>query len=164
MTGNTELRKNIYSSLLFAFFLLWVSASAEGKGFGTMNCELDNFRWKSRLIMIFAPSSLSASYKDQIGPLVKEEGVTERDLIVIEVFEKGASQCNNQPISTESAQRLRRLYDVKDNQFQVILIGKDGGVKMRADEPVTPQHLFGLIDAMPMRQQEMRKKRNRPIR
>jgi len=40
--------------------------------------------------------------------------------------------------------------------FHAILIGKDGGVKGRWDSPVDMDALFGLIDAMPMRRQEMR--------
>jgi len=42
--------------------------------------------------------------------------------------------------------------------FQVLLIGKDGGVKLRSSEPVSMKDLFGLIDSMPMRQQEMESK------
>ena len=34
------------------------------------------------------------------------------------------------------------------------LIGKDGGLKKRLTRPIAPVRLFGLIDAMPMRQAE----------
>jgi hypothetical protein len=43
-------------------------------------------------------------------------------------------------------------------QFTVVLIGKDGSEKFRSHEPVGPAQLFALIDAMPMRQAELRKK------
>ncbi|MBS1237635.1 MAG: hypothetical protein H6R37_879, partial [Deltaproteobacteria bacterium] len=33
-----------------------------------------------------------------------------------------------------------------------------GGVKLRSSEPVSMKDLFGLIDSMPMRQQEMESK------
>jgi hypothetical protein len=124
-----------------------------------MNLDLDSFRWKNRVLIIFAPSNKSVGYMDQIQVLVADkEGVADRDLILIEVFERGTSQCSSWPISSELAQRLRRRFNVKESQFQVLLIGKDGGVKMRSAEPVTSTYLFGLIDAMPMRQQEMRMK------
>jgi hypothetical protein len=35
------------------------------------------------------------------------------------------------------------------------LIGKDGTVKLRSAEPVPVKDIFGLIDSMPMRRQEM---------
>ena len=38
---------------------------------------------------------------------------------------------------------------------QVLLIGKDGGVKLRSTEPVSTDELFALIDSMPMRRREM---------
>ncbi len=42
--------------------------------------------------------------------------------------------------------------------FQVLLVGKDGGVKLRRDRPVAASEITALIDAMPMRREEMRGK------
>lgn len=39
--------------------------------------------------------------------------------------------------------------------FTAVLIGKDGGEKLRSHEPVTTKKLFAVIDAMPMRKEEM---------
>jgi hypothetical protein len=38
----------------------------------------------------------------------------------------------------------------------VILVGKDGAEKQRSQTPIDLAMLFRTIDAMPMRQQEMR--------
>lgn len=43
-------------------------------------------------------------------------------------------------------------------EFTVILLGKDGGEKLRTQNLLTANKLFALIDAMPMRRQEMQKK------
>ncbi len=40
--------------------------------------------------------------------------------------------------------------------FTLILLGKDGGEKLRSHQPVTLKKLYGLIDAMPMRKAEMK--------
>ena len=45
---------------------------------------------------------------------------------------------------------------MEDGTFAAILVGKDGGEKHRSVEPISPQTLFDLIDAMPMRQREIR--------
>jgi hypothetical protein len=37
-------------------------------------------------------------------------------------------------------------------------VGRDGGEKLRSAEPVAPEELFDLVDAMPMRRREMRGK------
>lgn len=41
--------------------------------------------------------------------------------------------------------------------FTVILVGKDGGEKYRSNEVLPLKKLYAIIDAMPMRKQEMRK-------
>ncbi len=41
--------------------------------------------------------------------------------------------------------------------FEVLLVGKDGGVKLRRDTPVPVADINSLIDSMPMRQSEMRR-------
>jgi hypothetical protein len=57
---------------------------------------------------------------------------------------------------------LRKKFGVTADEFEVILIGKDGTVKLRSKAAVSTSALFQLIDAMPMRQEEMReKKKNR---
>jgi hypothetical protein len=35
-------------------------------------------------------------------------------------------------------------------------VGKDGGEKLRSDTVVSPEQLFSIIDAMPMRKDEMK--------
>lgn len=51
---------------------------------------------------------------------------------------------------------LRKQFHVNDRTFTVILLGKDGAEKFRSHVPVTIEKLDALIDAMPMRQQEVR--------
>ena len=70
-------------------------------------------------------------------------GVTEREIRIESI------EFNND---------LAKRYHIKTGQFTVLLIGKDGGEKYRAHEPLTTYRLFGIIDAMPMRQLENREK------
>ncbi|RZK33884.1 MAG: DUF4174 domain-containing protein, partial [Hymenobacter sp.] len=41
--------------------------------------------------------------------------------------------------------------------FSVVLIGKDGGVKLAQTQPLAPENLFGTVDKMPMRKQEAKR-------
>ena len=62
-------------------------------------------------------------------------------------------------IATADRQFLVQTYKLNPNvSFTGWLIGKDGGVKETYRHPVDPAQLFGLIDKMPMRKIEMRKK------
>jgi hypothetical protein len=79
-------------------------------------------------------------------------------LIVFRVFEDGPSRVQEKPLSSEEAEALRRRFSVQSGRFAVILIGKDGGVKMVREHEADLQEIFDRIDAMPMRQREMREK------
>lgn len=47
--------------------------------------------------------------------------------------------------------------------FTFLLIGRDGGEKLRSSDVVTAEKLFSLIDAMPMRQNEVERSRNKKL-
>jgi hypothetical protein len=85
-----------------------------------------------------------------------ESGLNERDVVVISVL-KDMVSTRERPAAPVSADDLRDAYDVLPHDFRVVLIGKDGGVKLRQDEPILAADLFALIDSMPMRKQEMRR-------
>jgi hypothetical protein len=123
------------------------------------SADLTEYRWKNRLILSFSPTPSDpgyASFEEDV--LSRSNEVKDRDLIVFRVFEKGPSRLEGQPLSQEDAQNLRRRFRVKSGRFTVILIGKDGGVKMMREDGAELQEIFDLIDSMPMRQREMRDK------
>jgi len=62
-------------------------------------------------------------------------------------------------LSEKAVEDIRGRLGVRSGPFQVYLIGKDGTVKLRSAEPVPVKDIFGLIDSMPMRRQEMESKK-----
>lgn len=95
------------------------------------------------LLMLAAPGDARAAQQARIVA-ADRAGAAERDLVLV------------QP-EAEDQGRLRRRYGVAPGRFAVLLIGKDGGVKLRSDAPLTARTLFDAIDAMPMRRAEMRR-------
>lgn len=143
-------------SVLITFLLLSVfdmpSSTTDPVDF-----NLNDYRWENRVILLFAEDSTDEQYQNQVELLHSEmEGLDDRDLLLVSVFLEGESQLNGQRITDESASELRGAYWDEAQSFTFILIGKDGGVKIRADEVVEADQLFGRIDSMPMRQREMR--------
>lgn len=51
---------------------------------------------------------------------------------------------------------LARLRSDEQPDFELVLIGKDGGVKARTDDPNALEDFLAQIDTMPMRRAEMR--------
>ena len=45
--------------------------------------------------------------------------------------------------------------------FLLLLYGKDGGIKIKANKPISIQQLYSIIDSMPMRKEEVRQKHHK---
>lgn len=107
--------------------------------------DLDTLRWHNRVLLLFAPDENDHPLKQQIA-IVKSyiKGFEERDLRVFSIVGE-----------TAAARSLREKVDAAGHSFIVVLIGKDGGVKLRRTEPISAQDLFDIIDTMPMRRNEI---------
>jgi Domain of unknown function (DUF4174) len=119
--------------------------------------SLSDYQWQHRVVLIFAPSERSPDYQHQMEQWNRSDGIQERELKLVEVLgtDEG-SQVDGQRISPASAKHLRQQFGITEGDFAVILVGKDGTEKQRSLTPVEPSVVFRAIDAMPMRQQEMR--------
>ncbi len=119
---------------------------------------LKRYRDHARVLLVFAPEAHDARLQQQSAELMAHrDGVTERQLVVIPVVPRGALEKDQQLCASE-AQALRRRFQVKDEEFLVVLVGKDGGEKLRSPAVLGYERLSAVIDSMPMRQQEMRDK------
>ena len=136
---------------------------------GAWGSDLTAYRWKNRLLLVFASSHTDPGYAQFDRRLSEAQAeVQDRDLVVFRIFEKEPSHVQllqpkqpNQPkqqLSPEEAETLRRRFDIEPGRFTVVLIGKDGGVKMVREHRADLEEFFARIDSMPMRQQEMRDK------
>lgn len=116
-------------------------------------------RGTHRLLLVFAPSASGERYAEQERLFAgKEVDFEDRDLLLIRLLEDGNGDAAGGPVTAEAAASARQEYGVEDGRFAVALVGKDGGVKIRADEPVPASEIFGRIDAMPMRRREIRER------
>jgi Domain of unknown function (DUF4174) len=116
-----------------------------------MNAKnLDDLRWKERVVLIYAPEGSEKELARQ-QELLRSHGaeMVARDVTQI-VLRNGA----------ETAKLVDR-FKLSGRGFTLLLIGKDGGEKLRSHEIVAPERILRLIDSMPMRQEEMRERANR---
>ena len=116
---------------------------------------LDPYRWHNRILLVFAPSDND----ERLGTtrnMVREHesGFVERHLITGTLL-ANEGIFDGQPLNAVRTESLRKRYTVGRSDFVVLLIGKDGGVKLRLTRPPEATELFELIDSMPMRRQEM---------
>ena len=79
--------------------------------------------------------------------------------MVFQLTEEGESRVAGKLIPPATTQALRERYRIQENESTLILIGKDGGEKRRqVGSAIDLKALYPLIDGMPMRRQEMRRK------
>ncbi|MDZ7969199.1 MAG: DUF4174 domain-containing protein [Nostoc sp. DedSLP03] len=121
--------------------------------------NLSSQKWQNRVLLLFAPSVDNHNYQQQMQLFNQQQNdFKDRDLVLVQVLATDKSYANGQLIDESSAANLRNRFGVNKENFRVILIGKDGGVKRQETTPVQATAIFEQIDAMPMRQQEMQER------
>ncbi|SFR42066.1 protein of unknown function [Marinobacter daqiaonensis] len=118
----------------------------------TMN-SLSDLQWQNRIILVGNPESKG----EAIEALNRfRDGIEERDIAWFVVDEESVeSNINGLTAALSESVRAR----LNEGQTEVILIGKDGGVKDRGRQ-LDMDHLFSLIDSMPMRIREMKQQKD----
>ncbi len=110
--------------------------------------DLSQFHWKKRPVVVFADSTEDPAFIEQLELL--RAGVAElaeRDVVVL----------TDTAPAARSAMRLK----LRPRGFMLVLIGKDGGVKLRKPFPWDVREITRSIDKMPMRQREIREEKDR---
>lgn len=114
---------------------------------GTDVSDLQQFVWEKRPIVVFADSPNDPNFGLQMEYLQERVAdLAERDVIVLTDTDPGA------------AGPLREA--LRPRGFMLVLIGKDGGVKLRKPFPWDVRELSRTIDKMPVRQREIRDRRD----
>lgn len=122
--------------------------------------DLDSLRWQNRVVVVFAPDMESEDMSRQTAMLREDSrGFSERHMALVRVGLQTGLGPQGEKMQIEDVRPLRRRYNVSAGDFTVLLIGKDGGEKMRASDPLEPSEFHARIDSMPMRRSEMRSAR-----
>ena len=120
--------------------------------------SLKDFQWQKRLVVIYTADDESVTLQKQLDEIKKEkDSFEERDLQVIVLQNQKVDVWNSVETHQLKFEQIQSVLGIDETKnYQNILIGKDGGVKLKRNSPISNQKLFDTIDAMPMRQREMR--------
>jgi len=134
--------------------LILLSSAASGKN----GVELSDYLWKNRPLLLFAPSPNSPVYRSVPDSLSAHlDQIEDRHMVIIEVFENGMIRIDGKSDCRHTAESFRQRFSAEEGELTAILVGKDGGLKLRQNGRLDLGEILSLIDTMPMRQQEMRK-------
>ncbi len=123
---------------------------------------LEEMRDCYRPLLIFAPDSSDALLTHQLAELSGHAAeLKERNILVViniadhqQLQKKELQTFPATQLGPDENRKLRDRFKVSDNSFAVVLVGKDGGEKMRSLKLITVENLNQKIDAMPMRRAE----------
>lgn len=121
---------------------------------------LSSLQGEKRVLLLFAKSRSDASLTKQVDLLRNyRPELRERDLIVLSTPDRTetSSVIGYASLPRGTGRALRDQYAPAPIGLTVVLIGKDGGEKQRWQNVVEPETIFEIIDAMPMRQQEIQR-------
>ncbi len=116
-------------------------------------------QWQYRVLLVISNETNKKSVENQIEELTRNlTALNERKLIVYQIkpdrFKQGLAKQSPWISNT-------KWYDVyadETKSLEIVLFGLDGGKKLDCEQVLTAEKLFANIDAMPMRQSEMRQK------
>lgn len=109
---------------------------------------LEDFVWKKRPIVVFADSPNDPAFVNQMLYLQDDpRELINRDVVVI--------------VDTDPAQKSAVREKLRPRGFSMVLLDKDGAVKLRKPLPWSVREIVRAIDKFPLRQQEIRDERLR---
>lgn len=110
--------------------------------------DLSEFVWKKRPIVVFADTANDSAFVEQLELLSRRpEALIDRDVIVL--------------TDTDPAAMSPVRKKLRPSGFMLVIIGKDGGVKLRKPLPWDVREISRSIDKMPIRKREINERTNR---
>jgi hypothetical protein len=142
--------------LALALTMTPIIASPQTSATPTGIVSLTSLRDTARPLLIFAPTPNDPQLQIQLRRLNQSAAaIANRDIAVIAIPWNSPSP-TAATLTDQDALAARRRFHIAPSDFTVILLGKDGGEKLRSSKPLTLDKLTSTIDAMPMRQDELR--------
>ncbi|MEM8984271.1 MAG: CIA30 family protein [Pseudomonadota bacterium] len=141
----------IYDKLDGPFDLQLASVHAFAEPF-----SIQALRWDKRVLIVNAASANSEALQQQLMAIdATAQQFNERDMVLVTLVTDNKSKAGARDLNASDVDALRRSLSIDRGEFAVRLVGKDGSVKLTANEPVATDELYALIDKMPMRRREM---------
>jgi hypothetical protein len=117
------------------------------------NVTLNDLRWKNRVVIFFQGQGQKET-KD-IDSLKSE--LEERKIVFLAIGDTFTTN-SEYKFSQKFIRSLKEKYALKNSDGNWLLIGLDGGVKLKSEDSLDWDLVFRTVEAMPMRQSEIKKK------
>jgi|SRR6056297_1058681 len=121
--------------------------------------NLSDYQWKNRLVILVDEGLETEAIRSQFKAIVsKPDELIERDILLFQLTPKTIVLSNGEKAKLSVNETYSTL-SITKNFKGILLIGKDGGIKLKKPFEVNTADIFALIDGMPMRKSEIKKSR-----
>lgn len=151
-----NVRMNVWTRSAFlsaVVFFTMACAADDGERSGLNS--LEPFEWENRVLIVFTDEGNHQRLANQLHR--DKLLVDDRDMLWFVVDGNRVETNYAGRLDGSFAQTMVQQFQTGVNgPLEVVLIGKDGGVKYRANRLEADEIYFEIIDVMPMRRNEMR--------
>ena len=106
----------------------------------------ENYMWQNNVLIVFAPKANAPEFLEQKKQLRKStKDLLKHDFVVWEIVHLEHVHVNNEPKPQLWTPPIYDAFNVKKNDFQIILIGKDGHEKLRKEKATPIEQLLKHI-------------------
>ncbi|WKK67521.1 DUF4174 domain-containing protein [Lutimonas zeaxanthinifaciens] len=125
--------------------------------------NLEKHTWKNRILVFKTTDSALQIYQQQVKEFENSEAeLKDRKFVLYRITGADFERIDyTKDALTDSGSisgtSLEKIFNAQEH-FEVVLIGLDGGVKLRQTEVLSKEDLYGIVDAMPMRRSELNRK------
>ncbi|WP_298516640.1 DUF4174 domain-containing protein [uncultured Kordia sp.] len=127
--------------------------------------DLKQHQWEHRILIVKTTYPESKQFQAQLTHIKNAASeMIARKFVVYTIIQEDFTFINYKDVTLNNVGKLHgKLSKVVNDkkEFEVILIGLDGGVKLQQTNVLTTTKLFNKVDSMPMRRSEMRKKQKK---
>lgn len=135
--------------------------------FENMNGQnLQKHQWENRILIVKTSNINSNKYVEQLKEFENAAtGMRDRKFVLYKIFGDQYKMTDflNSKLNisgTVASQYFGKIFQDKED-FEIILIGLDGGVKLQQTEILTKQELYDTVDSMQMRSSEIKRNRTK---
>lgn len=149
------LSRQFIRSALAVIFLV-AGAAALGPAQATA-AELSDYRWERRPLLLFAPADSDPRLVETLRRIEASRcDFVDRDMVLGRIVTEGTSTLDGHVVDTDQTRRLMSEFGIGADSFSVVLVGKDGGEKLRVADVPDLQAIYAVIDGMSIRARETR--------
>jgi hypothetical protein len=118
--------------------------------------SLGDYQWENRLLVVSSSAPDEPKFARQLQQVAATgREFAERDLVLISLATDGMSLAGKRKLDPTQVEEIRAALGIDAGAFAVLLVGKDGTVKLSKNSIVPMDDIYALIDKMPMRQHEI---------